>query len=70
MALTVFTEANVDKYIFSFIIQTQWFQNVNTVVIAVGGVLLPSLLIIIRRKFIFSFPMQFCFSILFIGIGF
>lgn len=70
MALTVFTEANVDKHIFGFTIQTQWFQNVNTVVIAVGGVLLPSLLIIIRRKFIFSFPMQFCFSIVFIGIGF
>ncbi|OIN83750.1 peptide MFS transporter [Francisella sp. TX07-6608] len=70
MALTVFAEANIDKHLLGFTIQTQWFQNVNTVVIAVGGMLLPSILLIIRKRFIFSFPMQFCFSLIFIAIGF
>lgn len=66
MALTIFTEANINRHFLGFTIQTQWFQNVNTVVIAVGGMLLPTLLIYIRKKFTFSFPMQFCFSIIFI----
>ena len=70
MALTIFAEANIDKYLLDFTIQTQWFQNVNTVVIAVGGILFPSILLIIRKRFIFSFPMQFCFSLIFISIGF
>ncbi|QIW10002.1 oligopeptide:H+ symporter [Francisella sp. LA112445] len=70
MALTVFTEANVNRHFLGFLIPTQWFQNVNTIVIAIGGMLLPSILIIIRKRFIFSFPMQFCFSIIFMAIGF
>ena len=70
MALTIFAEANVDKHILDFTIQTQWFQNVNTIVLAIGGFLLPTILITIRKRFIFSFPMQFCFSLFFTGIGF
>lgn len=70
MALTVFAEANVNKHLLGFTIQTQWFQNVNTLVLAIGGFLLPTILIIIRKRFTFSFPMQFCFSLFFIGIGF
>jgi len=70
MALTVFAEANVNKHILGFTIQTQWFQNVNTLVLATGGFMLPTILIVIRKRFTFSFPMQFCFSLFFIGIGF
>ena len=70
MALTVFAEANVDKHMLGFTIQTQWFQNVNTVVLATGGFLLPTILITIRKRFTFLFPMQFCFSLFFITIGF
>lgn len=70
MALTVFAEANVDKHIFGFTIQTQWFQNVNSFTIAIGGFTLPTVLFFIRKKFKFSFPMQFCFSLIFIAIGF
>ena len=70
MALTVFAEANVNKHMLGFTIQTQWFQNVNTVILATGGFLLPTILITVRKRFTFSFPMQFCFSLFFIGIGF
>ncbi|MDE5001022.1 MFS transporter, partial [Francisella tularensis subsp. holarctica] len=49
MALTVFAEANIDKHLLGFTIQTQWVQYVNTVVRAVGGLLLPSILLIIRK---------------------
>ncbi|MDE4996958.1 MFS transporter, partial [Francisella tularensis subsp. holarctica] len=63
-ALTVFAEAKIDKHLLGFTIQTQWFQNVNTVVIDVGGMLLPSILLIIRKRYIFSFPMKFCFSLI------
>ncbi|AIT08530.1 peptide transporter [Candidatus Francisella endociliophora] len=70
MALTVFAEANINRHFLGLTIPTQWFQNTNTIVIAIGGFLLPSILLIIRRRFKFSFPMQFCFSLIFIGIGF
>ncbi|WP_150466254.1 peptide MFS transporter [Francisella sp. SYW-9] len=70
MALTVFTEANVDRHFLGFLMPTQWFQNINTIIISIGGMLFPSILIIIRKRFIFSFPMQFCFSIIFMAIGF
>lgn len=70
MALTVFAEANINRHLLGLTIPTQWFQNVNTVVIAIGGMLLPSILLVIRKRFIFSFPMQFCFSLIFICVGF
>lgn len=70
MALTVFTQSNIDRHFLGMTIPTQWFQNVNTIVIAVGGPLLPLVLVSIRKKFIFSFPMQFCFGIIFMGVGF
>lgn len=62
--------ANVNKHIFGLNIQTQWFQNVNTIILAIGGFLLPTILIAIRKRFKFLFPMQFCFSLFFISIGF
>jgi POT family proton-dependent oligopeptide transporter len=54
MALTVFAEANVNRHFLGFLMPTEWFQNVNTIVIAVGGAILPSILIIIRKRFIFG----------------
>ncbi len=70
MALTMFTEYNVNRAVFHFTVPTQWFQNINTLVLAIGGPLLPLILIKIRKKFVFSFPMQFAFSIFFVALGF
>lgn len=70
MALTIFTQHNVDRVVAGFSIPTEWFQNINTSVLIVGGLLLPMLLAKVRKKRFISFPLQFVLSLLSIAVGF
>lgn len=71
MGLTLFIEHNVDNTVFGFVIPPQWVQNLNTVVIVVGGPLLSVLFRSLRQRgFEISLPFQFSLALLFIGIGF
>lgn len=71
MGLTVFIEHNVHRHYGSLIIPPQWFQNINTVAIVIGGPLLGIVLIRMRGKGInINIPTQFALALLAIGIAF
>lgn len=71
MGLTVFTEHNVQRDYLGFMIPPQWFQNINTVSIVIGGPLLGALLAKLRRNGAqVNIPSQFALALLFIGLAF
>lgn len=70
MGLTVFALYNVDRHVLGITIAPQWIQNINTIVIIIGGPLMVIVLRKIRKYIRFSIPLQFTFSMFFIGIGF
>jgi len=70
MGLTVFTFHNVDRHVFGMTISPQWIQNVNSLVIIFGGPIMILLLKRVRKFMRFSIPLQFSFSMLYVGIGF
>jgi len=71
MGLALFIEHNVDNTLFGFVIPPQWVQNLNTIVIVIGG---PSLSVLFRylrqRGMEISLPFQFSLALLLIGLGF
>lgn len=70
MALTLFAEYNVDRMVLGINIAPQWIQNINTVVIAIGGPLLGILLLWLEQKGIkLSLPFKFTLALLFVGVG-
>lgn len=71
MGLTVFIDHNVQREYANWVIPPQWFQNINTVAIVIGGPLLGVILHKMRRNGIqINIPTQFALALLFIGIAF
>lgn len=70
MGLTLFAEHNLNLNLLGVTITPQWLQNVNTLVIVIGGPLLAWYFNKLRQKGIrFDIPLQFSCSLLFIGLG-
>ncbi len=71
MGLNLFIERNVDRHFMGIIIAPQWIQNINTIVIIIGGPLLSVLFTHMRERGInINIPLQFSFALLLIGIAF
>jgi POT family proton-dependent oligopeptide transporter len=69
--LQLFAVNNVDLHVRGIQIAPQWIQNINTVVIVLGGPLLASLFARMRRKgWNIDIPLQFSISLLLMGLGF
>jgi POT family proton-dependent oligopeptide transporter len=68
MGLTLFIERNVDRHYFGMLIAPQWVQNINTVVIIIGGPLLSILFTSMRNRGVqLTIPVQFGIALLLIG---
>lgn len=71
MGLTVFIDHNVQREYASWIIPPQWFQNINTIAIVIGG---PVLGILFNRMRAngrqINIPTQFAMALFFIGVAF
>ncbi len=71
MGLNLFIERNVDRHFLGFLIAPQWVQNINTVVIILGGPLLSIVFSHMRDRGInINIPLQFSVALLLIGIAF
>ncbi len=71
MGLNLFIERNVDRHFLGIIIAPQWVQNINTIVIIIGGPLLSVLFTHMRERGInISIPFQFSLALFLIGIAF
>jgi POT family proton-dependent oligopeptide transporter len=69
--LQLFAVSNVDRNVLGIEIAPQWIQNINTVVIVVGGPLLSALFVRLRtRGWNIDIPKQFAAALLLIGVGF
>ncbi|MBV8603964.1 MAG: MFS transporter [Pelomonas sp.] len=69
--LQVFYDRNVDPMLFGFQIAPQWVQNINAVVIALGGPLLAIVFAALReRGWWIDVPKQFAIALLLMGAGF
>lgn len=70
MGLNLFIERNVDRHYLGFLIAPQWVQNINTVVIIIGGPLLSVLFSFLRHRGIhFTIPLQFSIALFLIGVS-
>lgn len=71
MGLTYFIDNNVDLNWLMMTIPPQWFQNINTLSIVIGGPLLSSLLNHLRSRGIpINIPVQFAWALLLISLAF
>lgn len=71
MGLTLFIDHNVQRNFGSLIIPPQWFQNINTIAIVVGGPLIGILFNRMRKNGVqINIPAQFATALLLIGISF
>ncbi len=71
MGLTHFIDHNVQRQWGAWIIAPQWFQNINTITIVIGGPLLSIAMIRLRAKGTrVNIPTQFSLALLLIGIAF
>lgn len=71
MGLTLFVKHNVLATIWGVHITPQWVQNVNTIVIVIGGPLLSSAMMNLRERGVnVNIPAQFVVSLLLIGLAF
>lgn len=71
MALTLFIERNVDRNVLGVTIPPQWVNNVNTLVIILGGPLVTMLLSTLRKNDVrFTNPTQFSLALFLIAIAF
>src|SRR5439155_16913472 len=69
--LTLFAVNNVNLMIGTVQIQPQWIQNINSVVIVIGGPLLASFFPRLRaRGWRIAIPKQFATSLLMMALGF
>jgi POT family proton-dependent oligopeptide transporter len=69
--LQLFAVNNVDRNVWGVEIAPQWIQNINTVVIVVGGPLMSALFVKLRaRGWKIDIPRQFAASLLLMGFGF
>ena len=71
MGLNLFIERNVDRHFLGFLIAPQWVQNINTIVIIIGGPILSVVFTQMRERGInINIPFQFSLALLLIGIAF
>jgi POT family proton-dependent oligopeptide transporter len=71
MGLNLFIERNVDRHFLGFIIAPQWVQNINTIVIILGGPLLSVVFTQMRERGInINIPFQFSLALFLIGTSF
>lgn len=71
MGLTLFIERNVDRHYLGMLIAPQWVQNINTIVIIIGGPLLSVVFTSLRaRGMRLTIPMQFSLALMMIGVAF
>ncbi len=71
MGLTFFIAHNVQRVFVDVVIPPQWFQNVNTLTIIIGGPILSALLNKMRKKGVeVNIPAQFALALLCIGCSF
>lgn len=69
--LTLFALYNVDRQVDGIEIAPQWIQNINTVVIVVGGPLMAVLLTRLRaRGWKVDVPLQFAIAVALMSLGF
>jgi POT family proton-dependent oligopeptide transporter len=69
--LQTFAVYNVDRRVWGFEVAPQWIQNINTVVIVIGGPLMSALFSKLRaRGWNIDVPRQFAVSLLLMGLGF
>ncbi|ARU95420.1 peptide MFS transporter [Tatumella citrea] len=70
MGLMLFSEHNIDLNVYGWQVAPQWIQDINTIVIVVGGPLLAAGLNRLRAKgWRIDIPLQFSSSLIFIGLG-
>jgi POT family proton-dependent oligopeptide transporter len=71
MGLNLFIERNVDRQVWGYLIAPQWVQNINTIVIILGGPTLSIVFSRMRERGInISIPLQFSIALLLIGMAF
>ncbi|MCB9655308.1 MAG: MFS transporter [Deltaproteobacteria bacterium] len=69
--LQLFADHNVDLVMAGIRIQPQWIQNINTVVIVVGGPVLAVLFARLRKRgWMIDVPQQFAVSLILMAFGF
>jgi len=69
--LQLFAVHNVDLHLWGIEIAPQWVQNINTVVIVVGGPILAALFARLRTKgWRIDIPQQFAVALILMGLGF
>lgn len=69
--LQLFAVNNVDLFVWGVEVAPQWIQNINTVVIVVGGPLLAALFTRLRAHgWNIDLPKQFAVSLILMGLGF
>lgn len=69
--LQTFADNNVDRIVWGFEIAPQWIQNINTMVIVIGGPLMAMLFVRLRaRGWRVDVPQQFAVSLLLMGLAF
>ena len=69
--LQLFAVNNVNLYVWGVEVAPQWIQNINTVVIVLGGPFLASFFARLRaRGWMVDLPQQFALSLLLMGAGF
>ncbi|HEY8079632.1 MAG TPA: oligopeptide:H+ symporter [Labilithrix sp.] len=69
--LQLFAVNNVDRNVWGVTVEPQWIQNINTVVIVVGGPLMSALFVRLRaRGWKIDVPKQFAASLVLMGVGF
>ncbi len=70
MGLMLFVERNVDRHYLGLLIAPQWVQNINTIVIIIGGPVLSVLFTAMRERGLqWTIPNQFSIALLLIGIS-
>lgn len=71
MGLNLFIDRNVDRHFLGLLIAPQWVQNINTVVIILGGPILSVVFTQMRERGInINIPLQFSMALLMIGTAF
>jgi POT family proton-dependent oligopeptide transporter len=71
MGLMLFIDHNVQRTYGSWIIPPQWFQNINTLAIVIGGPLLGIVFNRLRERGVaINIPVQFALALLCIGLAF
>lgn len=70
MGLTLFAEHNIDLDVYGWQVAPQWIQDINTIVIVIGGPLMAMFFNRLRAKGLrIDIPLQFAAALVFIGLG-